>query len=164
MGRRKEACVHELMNEIMGARMAMMDRWTVDATQMGGSLPDGGADEWVNCSMDRWTGWRMGLNSWTEGSVTECGVTLASCLCAAAHCGILRRVPVLPGADRPLQAGQGGLPVLRPHAVHALRGHQRGTHPAAHAAQPGLCRPCGLGESQRPGAWDSPAPHPLGLG
>lgn len=104
----------------------------------------------------------MGLISWTEGSVIEYGVTLASCLCAAAHCGILHRVPVLPGADRPLQAGQGGFPVLRPHVVHALRGDQRGTHSTAHAAQLGLCCPCGLGESQCPGAWDTPAPHPAG--
>uniref|UniRef100_A0A8C3BPC8 Phospholipid phosphatase related 3 n=1 Tax=Cairina moschata TaxID=8855 RepID=A0A8C3BPC8_CAIMO len=62
----------------------------------------------------------------------------------AAHRGLLHRDAVLPGADRPLQAGQGGLPVLRPRALHALRGDQRGAHPAAHAAQPGLRRPCCL--------------------
>lgn len=88
-----------------------------------------------------------GLNSWADDSVSECGVTLASPIPAAAHSGVLRRVSLLPGADRPLQAGQGGLPVLRPRALHALRGDQRGAHPTTHAPQPGLRCACGLGES-----------------
>lgn len=71
----------------------------------------------------------------------------------AAHRGLLHRDALFPGADGPLQAGQGGLPVLRPGTLHALRGDQRGAHPAAHAAQPGLRCACRLSASQGSSRW-----------
>lgn len=108
-----------------------------------------------------------------SGGAVRChhsgGVLVSTLSPTAAHRGLLCRHTLFPGADRPLQAGQGGLPVPRPGAIHALRGDQRGAHPAADAAQPGLCCPrClgasglvplwGSGQSQGLGSWWCPAP------
>lgn len=64
----------------------------------------------------------------------------------AAHCGLLHDLTVFPGADWCPPAGQGGLPLSRPRAQHAVHRDRRRAHPPAHAAQPGLCRTCCLRE------------------
>ena len=64
------------------------------------------------------------------------------CVCAyarlAPHRPVLLGVPVFPGADRCAVPRDGGLPLLRPWPLHALRGDGRRAHPSVDAAEFGL--------------------------
>lgn len=85
------------------------------------------------------------MSSWRNNSSLS-AKSLCSCG-AASHRPVVLGVTVLPGADGRLVSRRGGLPLLRPRPLYALRGDGRRAHPTTHAAQPGFRRTRRVGKS-----------------